>query len=186
MKININKPCPENWDMMSLAEKGRFCDVCSKNVHDFTMSSDEEMISEIFKNKNICGKFNEEQLNRNLHFSQINSLFATFAMGLCLTSAGFVSAQTVDSSAVVDHTVKSVQTIILGSPSYQLYGSKQPLYIINRKISTVADFRNLNPRAIKKVEVVKDKAATDKYGEQGKNGVILIFTKKRFVKYKKK
>ncbi len=37
---------------------------------------------------------------------------------------------------------------------------------------------DMNPDNIKKIEVVKGKSATLLYGEEGKNGVILITTKK--------
>jgi TonB-dependent SusC/RagA subfamily outer membrane receptor len=35
----------------------------------------------------------------------------------------------------------------------------------------------IDPNDIQQIEVLKDKQATDKYGEEGKNGVIIITTK---------
>lgn len=66
IKISIPEPCHENWIEMSPTEKGRFCSSCQKYVIDFTKSSDRE-ISKIFNNnKNICGRFLDSQLDRNL------------------------------------------------------------------------------------------------------------------------
>ncbi|KMQ64716.1 hypothetical protein ACM46_10775 [Chryseobacterium angstadtii] len=92
MKITIPKPCHENWEMMTPDEKGRFCSVCSKTVHDFTSASDQEII-EVFSHSSevICGNFNTSQLNRDLNYSLINSLFTKFAVGFMLTTGGFVS-----------------------------------------------------------------------------------------------
>ncbi|KFF21567.1 TonB-dependent receptor plug domain-containing protein [Chryseobacterium sp. JM1] len=92
MKITIPKPCHENWETMTPEEKGRFCSVCSKTVRDFTVASDQEII-EAFSDPSmdICGNFNASQLNRNLNYSFINSLFTKFAVGFILTTGGFVS-----------------------------------------------------------------------------------------------
>nr|WP_294894918.1 TonB family protein [uncultured Pedobacter sp.] len=40
-------------------------------------------------------------------------------------------------------------------------------------------FKKLNPETIDHINVLKDKSATEKYGEKGKNGVILIISKKK-------
>ncbi|WP_223605448.1 hypothetical protein [Chryseobacterium sp. OSA05B] len=92
MKITIPKPCHENWEAMTPEEKGRFCSVCSKTVRDFTVASDQEII-EVFSHssEDICGNFNSSQLNRDLNYSFINSLFTKFAVGFMLTTGGFVS-----------------------------------------------------------------------------------------------
>jgi hypothetical protein len=94
MKVTIPKPCHENWATMTPEEKGRFCQVCSKSVRDFTNASDLEIINDLSQNPNICANFRIDQLDRNLSYSFINSLFAKFAVGFVLTSGGIVSAQT--------------------------------------------------------------------------------------------
>ncbi|GHT19178.1 cell envelope biogenesis protein TonB [Bacteroidia bacterium] len=45
------------------------------------------------------------------------------------------------------------------------------------------DIKTIKSEDIEKMEVLKDKSATDIYGEKGKNGVILITTKKKGVSY---
>ncbi|WP_343609067.1 TonB-dependent receptor plug domain-containing protein [Chryseobacterium oranimense] len=92
MKITIPKPCHENWETMIPEEKGRFCSVCSKTVRDFTVASDEEIINVFSRSsEDICGNFYESQLNRNLQYSYLNSVFVKFAAGFILTTGGFVA-----------------------------------------------------------------------------------------------
>jgi len=57
--------CSENWDKMNPTEKGRFCLSCSKEVHDFTKLSKEEIIN-VFKKNNfqsVCARAFLSQLS---------------------------------------------------------------------------------------------------------------------------
>lgn len=64
--LTIPEPCSQNWQEMSVAEKGRFCDSCQKNIFDFTNSSDKEIATTFKSNKHVCGRFNVSQLDREL------------------------------------------------------------------------------------------------------------------------
>lgn len=66
LRISIPKACHEKWSKMSPNKQGRFCSICKKNVFDFTKTSDLEIINTLNENKNLCGRFNNSQLNRNL------------------------------------------------------------------------------------------------------------------------
>lgn len=66
IKISVSNPCGENWETMTLSEKGRFCASCQKNVIDFTSFSDREIVKYYNQNSKVCGRFTTEQLNRNL------------------------------------------------------------------------------------------------------------------------
>ena len=63
--LSIPKPCHENWENMTPEEKGRFCGACQKTVVDFTNMSDRE-IAQFFKKKSasVCGRFQQDQLDR--------------------------------------------------------------------------------------------------------------------------
>ena len=58
--------------------------------------------------------------------------------------------------------------------------SLKALVVIDGKIAGNGNqtLSELDPKNIAKIEVLKDKRGTDLYGEEGKNGVILIITKK--------
>jgi TonB-dependent SusC/RagA subfamily outer membrane receptor len=58
-----------------------------------------------------------------------------------------------------------------------------PLYIVDGAIASPADVKKIDPELIGSINVIKDKGnnsrATSKYGDQGKNGVVEITTKKK-------
>lgn len=236
MKLTIPKPCHENWETMTPAEKGRFCSVCSKTVRDFTVASDNEIIHVFSANpENICGKFDESQLNRDLQYSYINSLLTKFAVGFIFTTAGFVSfnaqkkkvndsmrAEMIDEVVLTGITLKKQiksevtgaptvvskesmandqenklkgkvegvqinpqkdipesQRLILGGIHSAKIDDYRPLYVLNGKIINEKQFRKIDQKSIKAMNVLKGFSATVIYGEKGKNGVILITTKKK-------
>ncbi|MCJ8155735.1 hypothetical protein MKJ01_18425 [Chryseobacterium sp. SSA4.19] len=197
MKLTIPKPCHENWDTMTPEEKGRFCSVCSKTVRDFTAAADEDL-AEAFSRPsgNVCGRFNASQLNRDLQYSYINSLFAKFAVGFVLTSGGFISvqAQQVESKTesvkntrikgkaapgVMKNDTAYTRHLILGGIHPVSLKNNLPLYVIDGKISTERDFKALDSKSIKKLEVMKSAVAIDLFGEKAKNGVLLVTTKRK-------
>ena len=79
VNISIPKPCHENWEAMTAAEKGRFCGVCTKTVFDFTKASDKEIIDHLHKESATCGRFYNIQLNRNLIFPKQKSSYWAIA-----------------------------------------------------------------------------------------------------------
>ncbi|NOR28191.1 MAG: TonB-dependent receptor plug domain-containing protein [Lutibacter sp.] len=56
--------------------------------------------------------------------------------------------------------------------------NEKPLFIIDGKETSSEEMEKIKPDSIEKVEVLKGKSATDKYGDKGNDGVILITTKK--------
>jgi len=67
---------------------------------------------------------------------------------------------------------KKGNTIFLNSEQ------KNALYFVDGKEITFEEMKKISPDDIEKIEVLKGKTATEKYGEKAKNGVILITTKK--------
>ncbi len=67
VKISIAKPCAENWEQMLPAERGRHCAACDRLITDFSTKSDQEILDYLkHANGKLCGRFNNEQLERNL------------------------------------------------------------------------------------------------------------------------
>lgn len=116
MKITIPKPCHENWNTMTPDEKGRFCAVCSKTVRDFRKVPDDDII-DFFSgtSEEICGNFNPSQLNRELHYSYINSLFVKFAVGAMLTTGGIVSVSAQQNKTCDTLKTEDMQEIVFST-----------------------------------------------------------------------
>lgn len=64
-----------------------------------------------------------------------------------------------------------------GKLNIRSINGEKPLYVIDGKIATEDEFKAVKPDMIKEVSVLKDKSATALYGEQGKNGVVIITSK---------
>ena len=64
---------------------------------------------------------------------------------------------------------------IRGASSF--YNNAKPLIVVNGAIMSDEEFARLNPSAIAKTEVLKDAAATSRYGARASNGVILVTLK---------
>lgn len=65
--LKLDNHCEEKWDNMKPNEKGNYCNLCSKNVIDFTKLNQVE-ISEIVKKSGnkICARLTHSQLNSPL------------------------------------------------------------------------------------------------------------------------
>ncbi|RNC86723.1 MAG: hypothetical protein ED556_04700 [Winogradskyella sp.] len=55
---------------------------------------------------------------------------------------------------------------------------KDPLFILDGKEVSKKEFTKMNPKNIESVTVLKDESAIKKYGKKGKDGVVIIKTKK--------
>jgi hypothetical protein len=65
--LTVSEPCHENWDGMTAVAKGRHCASCQKTVVDFTTMTDSQ-VAGFFKEAplNVCGRFYNNQLNRDI------------------------------------------------------------------------------------------------------------------------
>jgi hypothetical protein len=83
--------------------------------------------------------------------------------------------------------VEAIDIVYNCSNYYQeKQATTEPLYIIDDKIVSKTALEKYDPNDIDNVTVLKDKGATDKYGDKGKNGVIIIITKTYLENEKKK
>ena len=76
---------------------------------------------------------------------------------------------------------KGMQSKPVVSPVKVRDTTKQPLYIVDGKEVSAAAL-NVRPDYIKSINVLKDAAATAKYGEKAVNGVVLIETSEKPVR----
>jgi len=70
-ELKIENPCDQNWNAMSKNDAGKYCHQCSKNVIDFTILSDKEIIKSLEQNSgNLCGRLSNKQQNRIISYEQ--------------------------------------------------------------------------------------------------------------------
>lgn len=55
--------------------------------------------------------------------------------------------------------------------------SKEPLVIVDGKEIPMSELQSIDKNTIKHIDVLKDKASIELYGDKGKDGVIVITTK---------
>ena len=73
VQIHIPEPCGENWENMGQAGMGRFCSSCSKTVVDFSLMSDQELLSYLgSQDRKVCGRFTADQLNRDIRLAGVD------------------------------------------------------------------------------------------------------------------
>lgn len=59
--------CNQNWDAMADAPRGKHCHQCSKNIIDFTVLTDSQILDLLAQNhQQICGRIAVDQLHRPL------------------------------------------------------------------------------------------------------------------------
>jgi len=190
MKIQISKPCHENWDGMTSNEKGRFCEICSRTVSDFTNSSDEELYQEVKSNTNICGNFSENQLNRNIALSVLGKI----ALGLIATvgisnSADAQELKTDEEIKKIDFKkgfegFRKVNDTLglsgwLGMPSKEDIESTQPRIFLDGFRISEDKMKKLNKENIESINILDEKAAASIYGDKAKFGAVVITSKKK-------
>ncbi len=87
-----------------------------------------------------------------------------------IPSAGANKAQALEEVVETGYGIK-----VRGNSS--MNAANQPLYILNGEEISASDFKLIDPKAIKKIDVLKDANATAVYGARAANGVIVVTLK---------
>ncbi|MCC1483624.1 carboxypeptidase-like regulatory domain-containing protein [Winogradskyella immobilis] len=122
--VNIPEPCHEDWNKMTPRDKGRHCAACNKTVIDFTNQTDEEIVKTFKTKGNLCGRFKNQQLNRELVLSRkeknnyrswaASGLFAFLAIGVQKSFAQIepIKTEQIDSLKIPQVKGKPAQSIL--------------------------------------------------------------------------
>ncbi|HMX80851.1 MAG TPA: hypothetical protein PLG91_11090, partial [Ferruginibacter sp.] len=70
LQLSIPEPCHENWQEMTPTQQGRFCKACAKEVIDFSMMTDTEVLNYFagLREEKVCGRALPSQLNRAITY----------------------------------------------------------------------------------------------------------------------
>lgn len=68
LQLSIPEPCHENWQQMTPTDQGRFCNACAKEVIDFSMMTDTEVLNYFtsLTHDKVCGRALPSQLERTI------------------------------------------------------------------------------------------------------------------------
>ncbi len=157
--IRIPEPCHEDWAKMTATEKGKFCNVCTKEVIDFTSKTDEELVKILSENKNTCGRIKKSQLNREVKMERKSGQsLAPFAASMLLPLTLFSNNPKSDKNKLSEKPMVSLRIGRLSNANLDR------MQILTN--GTVNDF-NGNP--VKNVEIIsnetQNKAWTNSKGE---------------------
>ncbi len=122
--LHIATPCHEDWNAMTPAKAGKFCTSCSKQVVDFTLMSDKQILQFLAQHSGgLCGRFYAEQLERPLVEPVVNkqrSWWLALALPFSLLfekSWGQSSERTVGKLAVkVEQKPEMKCNVVMGAP----------------------------------------------------------------------
>ena len=70
LQLSIPEPCHENWHMMTPTQQGRFCNACSKEVVDFSMMTDTEVLNYFtsITYEKVCGRALTSKIDRTIYW----------------------------------------------------------------------------------------------------------------------
>ncbi len=68
LQLSIPEPCHQNWQQMTPTGQGRFCNACAKEVVDFSMMTDTEVLNyfSMITHQKVCGRALPSQLERTI------------------------------------------------------------------------------------------------------------------------
>lgn len=158
--LKLNKACSEQWDNMKPNEKGSFCDVCAKNVIDFTQLSQVEISEKVKKSKGeICARLTKTQLETPLIDLEIQKTYklpySNIAASVLLASTLAIGNTAYAQNAKVSTEI--VQNTELPSKSKINRTQSKPTTTPNRFVTfkgKIKDQENGNPIAGAKIMFV--------------------------------
>jgi hypothetical protein len=123
-QLEIKNPCSADLNTMNKTTNGFFCNLCSKEVVDFTNKNDVEL-RKVFLSEtknNVCGKFNNHQIVSKNSIQHKFSIPLKYVFLVSLVYGKNVFSQTLknnDSSETIstESQNKPMTRIVLGMPS---------------------------------------------------------------------
>ena len=88
--ISIPTPCHQSWQDMAPVNEDRNCSHCSKIVIDFTIMTNNEIITYLTTSSNVCGRLNQQQLNAINQQLQIEDLSFTYRFKAWIVAIGLL------------------------------------------------------------------------------------------------
>ncbi|HEK21986.1 MULTISPECIES: carboxypeptidase-like regulatory domain-containing protein [unclassified Mucilaginibacter] len=139
--ISIPQPCHENWNDMTPADKSRYCHLCQKNVIDFTLMSNHEIIDYLAGNHNVCGRFDTAQMGTINRTMALSSKTWFSWKRLALTAA--ITSLFVTNEAAAQHAKPSTHQSPIKGNRAKLMGDTIAYKLIKGKVIDGTDNTSL-------------------------------------------
>src|SRR5688572_26559065 len=127
IKLDVTQPCTQKWEQMTPSGAGHYCRSCQKTVVDFSIMSDKDIFQYMQQaTSSVCGRFNDDQLNRALRPAATEPSVAYRKNFWQLLIAGSLFAQQAKSQvkpfepAPVSQNVPTHDSLLLGENMYQV------------------------------------------------------------------
>ena len=117
--LHIPRPCHEDWNKMAPVDKGKFCGSCNKQVVDFSLMSDQQILN-YFSNATgkTCGRFADDQLQRALQPTRIEKTKTWWFAAMMPLLLLFDKATAQKKNSII----KETPAIIKQEPKQQIMG----------------------------------------------------------------
>jgi hypothetical protein len=155
--LKITEPCSQDFSKMTKNEIGSHCQLCNKNVLDFTGKTNREIAEIISKHKNkqnICARVQPQQLQQDYQYNtHANFINLKNAVVLASTVLSSVAAFSQEKTEVVSETPKQteMQHVVMGKIAMPVKSEIITLKVIgnlvnqeSKKCITKNDFPELN------------------------------------------
>lgn len=157
--LSVPQPCQENWDTMTTNERGRHCSNCNKTVVDFSLYTDKELFNFFSNpNNNVCGRFNNYQLNRPIltYGQKRHSFFSKLFYGTALAgwlAVFFAPEAKGGNRAMVEQRAKNTKQhpSVSDSSKHYVYGT-----VVDSKSKMPIDYARLYIEPAENISVVCD------------------------------
>lgn len=161
--ISIPEPCHEDWAKMTATEKGKFCNVCTKEVVDLTSKTDEELVKILTTNKDACGRVKKSQLNREVKMERKSGQsFAPLAASMLLPLTLFSNNPKSSPNTISEKPMISLGIGRFSNNAHRMY------------VKTIGLVRDENGNPIQNVEITSNE--TEARAWTNKNGEYEIYT----------
>ncbi|MDM1298963.1 hypothetical protein HXZ94_10695 [Empedobacter falsenii] len=137
MQLQIDKKCNQNWDEMTDANaQQKFCDVCSKCVHDLDHYSFKELKTFLNDNPTACVKIKTRNLEQFNSYEASKSISNQSKRWLQLSSlAGFLSFSTITKAQTESDSI-AIQGIINDNNNFPVSDAEVNLKNSNKIVYT--------------------------------------------------
>lgn len=158
--FHIPKPCSENWLTMTTVEKGKFCELCNKKVHDLTTLNKVEIKNLLKSEEKVCGRIRKTYPNSKVNIKKYGIVF-TIASVLGFTNLNAKSnlplIQIETTIPYQNHTIQNDTIILKGTVKEE----KMPLPGVSVKLKgtnleTNTDFEGHFSLTIPKNEIPQE------------------------------